>query len=336
MDIEEDILKPNTYNALNIVLCTDDLKFIDPDSHFLHIPEQLFTKYINTINLSNVCFELYNPNNNKKIYLKKIEPSFGDFKNNILIPTWVQLFLDIQMTDHFLQLRPVPRPHLILRCKIKANNSSYIHIDIKSLLEDKINQFKCININTHFTIQNVIFTIIELIDYNNISVNWGITNNELQIDFDTPDDIKLIEKRKIITDKITLIIEHKINIIYQQINLLHNKNKTGIFNFNDFIQHKKNIQLLYHTQIDWDDIYQSVFNDLHKQYSLDTNELLFNKNILIELINHGKNTQLNYYNNNNTNNTNTTPYKLNNDFDNNYQLTLSRDDIRNARLKKFT
>ena len=88
--IEEDILKPHIYDALCVVLCTDEHKYTDPDSHYLHIPESLFVKYIRKINLSNVCFELSNPanlnNSKKKVYLRKIEPSQGEYKSNILIP----------------------------------------------------------------------------------------------------------------------------------------------------------------------------------------------------------------------------------------------------------
>jgi hypothetical protein len=219
---EEDILKPNTYNALNIVLCTNEFKYIDLDSHYLHIPEALFVKYINKINISNVCFELTNTiDKNKKVYLKKIEPAQGEFKTNILIPTWVQNKLGIEMCGSQIDLRP----QIITKCKIRGDKSSYIKIDIKSLLEEKINQFKCINLNTNFTVQGVTFTIIELMISQNKLVEWGITSDELIIDFDTPDDIKFIEKRKTIIDRIILKIEGRINLINKQKNEFEKKRR---------------------------------------------------------------------------------------------------------------
>jgi hypothetical protein len=258
---KEDILKPNTYDALCVVLCTDEPKYIDPDSHYLHIPEALFVKYTSKINLSNVCFELTNPanttNHNKRVYLRKIEPAQEEFKSNILIPSWVQNYLGIGMSGSQLELRPVPRPQSITRCKIRGNISSYVKMDIKSLLEEKINQFKCVNINTNFTVQGVIFTIVELVSSQDKLVEWCITNDELEINFDTPDDIKFIEKRKAMMEKITLKIEDKINSINKQKSVL-GKKKTGVFKFSDFVAEKTELNSLSNQQIDWDGLLTDI------------------------------------------------------------------------------
>lgn len=355
---EEDVLTPVILDALSIILCTDESKYTDSNSHYLHIPDYLFLKYINKLDLTNICFELSNSNDiiGPKIYLKKIEPSFNEFKKNILIPNWVQTKLNIQMMGGQLSLRPIYKSPKIKRCKIRGNNSSYIHMDIKKLLEDKINEFKCININTDFQINGIIFTFIELISFKEKNVNFGIITDELEIDFDTPDDIKLIEKRKSIIDKITLKIEDKINLINKQKSKLCKK-KTGIFKFNDFINEKKEISNLHKQYINWNELLQDITNDLEKEFNNDITELEFNKKLLRELIEEAKNIQnkiinddkkklldeLNYNStnsikqkdNNNeikTNIFNSKAYKLSNSTD---DIKLSKDEIRKARLNKF-
>lgn len=355
---EEDILKPNTFNALNIVLCTDEFKYIELDSHYLHIPEALFVKYTSKINLSNVCFELTNTiNQSKRVYLRKIEPAQGEFKSNILIPTWVQNKLDIEMCGSQINLRPVPRPQKIIKCKIRGNNSSYVKMDIKSLLEEKINQFKCINLNTNFTIQGVIFTIVELVSSQNKLVEWGITSDELVIDFDTPDDIKFIEKRKTIMDRITLKIEDRINSINKQKNEL-GKKKTCIFKFSDFVAEKTEFDNLSNQQINWDGLLVDIGKELENEHSGDLIELELNKNILGDLIKEGKNIQkkiaeeLKKTNQTETKSKenkhqlfNTKAYKLNDEMSNDktinnsaQELTreLTREEIRKARLSKLS
>lgn len=350
---EEDILKPTTYNALNIVLCADEFKYIEPDSHYLHIPEALFTKYTSKINLSNVCFELSNCiDQSKRVYLRKIEPAQGEFKSNILIPTWVQNKLGIEMSGSQIDLRPVPRPQIITKCKIKGNISSYVKMDIKTLLEEKINQFKCVNIDTNFTVQGVIFTIVELVSSQNKIVKWGITSDELAIDFDTPDDIKFIEKRKAMMDKITSKIEDKINSINKQKNEL-GKKKTGIFKFSDFVAKKTEMENLSNQQIDWDKLFTDINKELENEYSEDLVELELNKNILGDLIGEGKNIQkkiaeeLKKTNQTETKSKedkfqlfNTKPYKLNDQTINDQTINhstreLTREEIRKTRLNKF-
>lgn len=338
---EEDILKSNTFDALCVVLCTDEPKYIDTDSHYLHIPEQLFVKYTTNLNLSNICFELSNPLNNKKIYLRKIEPSQGEFKLNILVPNWVQNQLGIQMCGSQIVLRPVSKPPTIHRCKIKGNNSSYVKMDIKSILEEKINQFFCLNINTTFNINGVIFTIIELVSTQDKIIDWGIVLNELEIDFDTPDDIKFIEKRKNLIDIITSKIEDKINLINKQKCEL-GKKKTGIFKFSNFVSQNTELENLSNQQIDWDELSANITKDLEKEYSNNFKEFELNKNILGDLIEEGKNIQKKIAkelkekpieNKSTLNLFNTKSYKLNTLNTDNKQLTL--EEIRKARLSKL-
>jgi hypothetical protein len=352
----EDILDTKTINALCVALCTDEHKYIDDDSHFIHIPRALFISYTNNLNLNLICFELSNPANpanpaNPKIYLKKIEPSVGEFESNILLPDWVCKKLSIQMCGEQVSLIPITSPHRIKRCKIRGNNSSYIKMDIKTLLENKINQFKCVNLNTTFTIEGVKFTIVELISTSNKSIDYGITTDELEIDFDTPDDIKLIERRKILTEKITKKLENKINSINEFKNKFNAK-KTGIFKFSDYMESQQSQLNQFNPNIDWDEIHNTLITEVEKEYLNNPNELEENKKILKELTDEGKNIQqkmseikANISDKIPLNTFNTKAYRLTNDTTNDTTnsdvpkssnvLTLTKDEIRKARLEKM-
>lgn len=271
----EDLFEATTYNALCITLCTDESRYIDTDSHYIHIPKLLFVKYATKINLNNVCFEISNSNTdtelNTKIYFKKIEPSMGEFESNVLIPHWACKKLNIQSCGDKVILKIIPEPNIIKRCKIKGSDSSYVKTDIKTLLEEKINQFKCVNLETQFTINKTIFTIIELISTKNKPINYGITLNELEIDFDIPDDIKLLERKKIIIDKITEKINIKINLINELKNKYKSK-KTGVVKFSEFLTNMTNYSQI-DSNVNFDEIKVELTEEIKK--SIDLGEKTF-------------------------------------------------------------
>lgn len=343
----DDIFEKKTISAICVSLCTDEFKYIEDDSHYLHIPKTLFINYTNNLTLNNMCFEISNPTNpiGPKLYFKKIEPAIREFDTNILLPDWVCKKLCIQMYGDQINIIPINKPNQIKRCKIRGNESSYIKMDIKTLLEDKINQFKCLNINTVFTINKIKFTIIELISIDNNPINYGITTDELEIDFDTPDDIKLIERRKILTEKITKKIEDKINSNNDFKNKFNAK-QTGIFKLNDYIESKQNQLKQFNPNIDWDCIHQIIIFDLEKDYANNSFELEENKKILQVIIDEVKNIIDEFSNINSDINSNekiesnifnTKGYKLNDDkilYEQNL-VKLTKEEIRKARLEKF-
>ena len=287
--LKKEILENKTIDALCVTLCTDDPLYIDEDSHYIHIPKSLFISYTNYLNLNLICFELSNPKipTGTKIYLKKIEPSMSEFESNILLPDWVCKKLSIEMCGDIVNIIPITRPNKIKRCKIRGDNSSYVKMDIKVLLEDKINKFKCINFDTSFTINSIKFTIIELISTNDELVNYGITTDELEIDFDTPDDIKFAERRKSLTEKITKKIEDKINSI-NEFKSKFNAKKTGIFKFNDYMESQHNQLAQFNPTFDWDELDNILKLELEKEYSSNPIELEENIKILADLIEEGK------------------------------------------------
>ena len=344
-----DIIENKIINAFGIALCTDEPKYIDEDSHYIHIPKSLFVKYINNINLNETCFEISNPANlaSQKVYLKKIEPSMNEFETNVLLPDWVCKKLGIQMYGEQVNLVPVFKPKQVFRCKIRGSNSSYAKMDIKQLLENKLNEFKCLNLNTVFTIEGIKFTIVELIDKSNVNIEYGLTTDELEIDFDIPDDIKFLERRKSLTEKITKKIDEKINL-NNEFKKKFNDKKYGMFKFNEYIEKQKSELIQFNPNIDWDEIQTNLLIELENEYSKNPKELEENKKILHELIDNGKQIQNEMIEKNKKiidekkvvgnkqviNNVfdNTTGYKLD---DSNKLSTLTKEEIRRARLEKL-
>ena len=48
-------------DALCVALCTDEKKYTDEDSHFIHVPKQIFIELTNRLNINSMCFEITNP-----------------------------------------------------------------------------------------------------------------------------------------------------------------------------------------------------------------------------------------------------------------------------------
>jgi hypothetical protein len=300
--------------SLCVVLCTDEPKYIDEDSHFIHIPKQLFIELTNKININTMCFEITNPSDPlTKIFIKKIEPATGDFEKYIWLPNWICAKLNIQSIGDKIDFVPIENPKEIKRIKIQGDLSSYIKLDIKKLLESKLEQFRCINLNTQFHIDNIVFEVKELVARTDESVRFGIITNEVEIDFETPKDIKFLEKKKyimdIISDKLNKNINDKLNLNSNS-NSNSNSNKipgkiekkTGIFNFSSLFDEKKDHMNISNPNekinLDW------ILNEIiAKINSSDNNfENIPNENNIIltpsdiplitELIEKGKNTML--------------------------------------------
>ena len=244
------------YQALNIALCTDENKYLDTDSHFVHIPLNLFTEYLSKLaqgqNQSQMCVELsqVGTSNNarvqSKIYLSKVEPSFEPFEKNILLPNWVCKKLGVGMDGALLSIRLVKNPSRIKRIKLCGNNSLYVKYDVKTLLERKVEQMRCINLETRFDIGeqgNITqFRVCELILPDDSVGQYGLITNELAIDFDVPDDIKILERKKELAGKIV----EKIDAFVQTREEEEAKKKstpipkkTGIVSFTDLVKSDK-------------------------------------------------------------------------------------------------
>ena len=240
-------------DALCVALCTDETKYTDEDSHFIHVPKQIFIELTNRLNINSMCFEITNPSDPlTKIFIKKIEPAMGDFDNYIWLPNWICCKLGIQSIGDKINFVPIANPKEIKRIKIQGNSSLYVKSDIKKLLESKLEQFRCINLGETFNIRdkefdNVKFEVKELISKTDEKVRFGIISNEVEIDFEMPEDLKLDlklleNKKKYIKSIINYKINEKINERLKKNLLIEKKKtekKTGVFNFSKLLDEKK-------------------------------------------------------------------------------------------------
>lgn len=188
-------------NCTCIDNCTDESRYIDKESHFIHIPRDIYHKFlILKKRHGRENFPLYVgvrniDRRNEKLYFGRVEPSVNSANSNhemALLPKWVCTRLGIDEFLGKIDIVYVPIPQPIKYMKIRGNNSSYVKSpDIKLALENKLGQYNCINLNENFYIDDVIFTVTELKNKDNMIIEFGsIFDQEVNIDFELPDDLK--------------------------------------------------------------------------------------------------------------------------------------------------
>ena len=230
-------------DVIPITYCTDELKYIDQDSHFIHIPVEAYHNFLNLKVLygkSEMPLYVGVRNNNqrlKRLCFGKVEPSIITPNSNhksMLLPEWALKLLDIDFGDK-LDLIYVVQPQSIAYIKVKANISSYIkYKNVKIILESKLSQYNCLNVGEKFTINegesedSVIFTVIELKDKKDNIIEYGaIYDVEVNIDFEIPEDIEK-EKKEEKERKLIPRVLQKGTIEKKQISII-NKNISNSF-----------------------------------------------------------------------------------------------------------
>lgn len=347
----------NVYEALNIILTTDDSKYLDIDSHYVHIPMSLFSDFVLKNQLRSSCVEIseFGVVGGKRIYLSKIEPSYDDFEKQVLLPNWVCEKLKVGMDGGLVGLKLIQNPPRVKRIKIQGDNSTYVKLDIKTLLEQKIEQLRCINLSSQFHIEGVIFSVIELVSNHNEPIEYGIVTNELEIDFETPCDIQFLEKRKNMVERVIDKIESKYKESDNKITQIKKTQFKGIVGFGDLKKNLENLEAL-DKSVDLDLVYNEMIEDLTREFESITrkDELEFNKKLLKDIIDDGKQRQkdlaeklrqsgsnvenvqgkINSESITNTNVFNTQGHKLLDSQESSKQLT--REEIKKMRLLKFS
>lgn len=216
-----------------ISFCTEELKYIDPDSHFIHIPREAYHNFLH-LKASHGKSEmpLYvgirnNSQRVKRLCFGRVEPSIitpNSDHNSMLLPEWALKLLDIDFGGK-LDLIYVVQPQSIAYIKVKGNKSSYTkYRDVKAVLESKLSQYNCLNMGEKFTINgehgeeigdyqvygalessedSVTFTVVELKDKKGTIIEYGaIFDVEVNIDFEIPEDVeRAIEDEKKIKEK---------------------------------------------------------------------------------------------------------------------------------------
>lgn len=194
--------------AICINYCTDEVKYLDPNSHFIHIPRIIYHSFLEIKDKQGKGDKpLYvgirhTVNKDKRLCFGRVEPSVNtpnSTHDDILLPEWAIKKLGLDGLSDVVDLVYIVQPKTISYLKIRGNNSSYVkHPNIKLVLEEKLSNCNCLNLGETFTIEDVIFTITEIKDKDNKILEYGaIFDSEVNLDFDLPDDLVELEKKKV-------------------------------------------------------------------------------------------------------------------------------------------
>lgn len=192
--------------AVCVDFCTEEERYLDPDSHFIHIPRDLYLNFLkrksdsgyDTIPLYVGIRNSKNPNG-KKFFFGRVEPSLTTENSHhtmALLPKWVFEKLELDMMDATIDILYVPIPQSVALIKIKGSNALYVQTDIKTNLENKLAGYNCLNIGEEFKVGETTFKVIELRNKNNKIIEFGSIYNidECNLDFEMCDEE--IEKEK--------------------------------------------------------------------------------------------------------------------------------------------
>lgn len=213
-------------NVVPVSLCTDQLKYTDSDSHFIHIPREAYHNFLEIKSRNGKADQpLYvgvrnNNERSKRLCFGRVEPSIvtpNSDHNTMLLPEWAMKLLGIDFTGK-LDLVYVIQPQPIAYIKVRGNKSTYTkYRDVKAILEVKLSQYNCLNVGEKFTINtdldgqsdyessletNVTFTITELKSKENKDIEFGsIYDVEVNFDFELPEDLVEAEKQRKIDEE---------------------------------------------------------------------------------------------------------------------------------------
>lgn len=225
-----------------IDFCTDEDRYINSDSHFIHIPKELYHDFLTLKSLQNRAkFPLFvaikNSNKSQKgILFSKVEPSVVTSNSThemCLLPRWAIDKLELEDFLGKIDLIYVPIPQKVDYIKVKGNKSTYVKFkDIKSMLENKLSSYNCLNIEEEFKIEDVTFRVIELKNEKGIDINFGSTfETDVKIDFETPDDIAELERELKLKKELELKRELELKEEKKKLESQEKMKKTDIHHF---------------------------------------------------------------------------------------------------------
>ena len=143
--------------AVCIDFCTEEQRYLDSDSHFIHIPRDLYLNFLKKkqdtgFNQNPLYVGIRNSKNpsGKKFYFGRVEPSTTTLNSHhtmCLLPAWVFNKLGMDIMDGYVDILYLPIPQSVALIKLKGSNSDYAKTDIKASLEVKLSGFNCLNID---------------------------------------------------------------------------------------------------------------------------------------------------------------------------------------------
>lgn len=198
--------------TLCIEYCTEESKYVDPDSHFIHIPRNIYLNWLEIKSNEGKELEpLYvairnSEEKENRLYFGRVEPSVNSSNSNhemCLLPRWAIERLHLDDFNGKIDIVYVKKPQIIDYMKVKGNKSSYVKFrDIKTMLENKLCSYNCLNLNEQFHLEDVRFTVTEIKNIKGENINYGtIHNSDVKIDFEIPEDLEREEQKNNIVVK---------------------------------------------------------------------------------------------------------------------------------------
>lgn len=208
MEITGKILKKGNIDvkAVCIEFCTNEERYLDPDSHFVHIPRDLYVDFLSKkaksgFDSSPLYVGIRNSKNpsGKKFFFGRVEPSLTTANSHhtmVLLPRWVFEKLEMDLMDGTVDIVYTRIPQPVALMKLKGSNSSYTKTDIKTALENRLSGFNCLNKDEEFRVGETSFKVVELRNKENNVIEFGSIYNidDCNLDFELCDDE--IEKEK--------------------------------------------------------------------------------------------------------------------------------------------
>lgn len=200
--------------AIPISFCSEEARFIQPDSRVVHIPKNVWKEFIKIKTFHRMTeIPLYvgirrsGDKGGKAFFFGHVEYTTNtdnSDENMALLPDWLFEYLGTDIMDTFVDIVYVVKPQDVDKIILKGNKSSYVNTDIKAELEEKLGRWNCINKGETFAVDDVTFTVVDIrakpndIFIDGKSINFGsiYSLTEVKLEFVEPDDIRDVRERE--------------------------------------------------------------------------------------------------------------------------------------------
>lgn len=194
--------------AISVDLCSTDYLHTNPDSRVVHIPGNMWNAFMDRKDKSGLKDSpLYVGIRNsrkpkgKKFFFGFVVPtitSANSVDTMSLLPNWLFEYLETDPMETLVDIVYGGKPPGVTKIILKGNKSSYVSTDIRTAIENKLDLWNCINKDETFTVNDVIFTVVDIKNKEDKTIDFGSIFNmdEVKLEFNEPDDIKAARERE--------------------------------------------------------------------------------------------------------------------------------------------
>lgn len=200
--------------AIPVSFCSEESRFVQVDSRVVHIPRKVWKEFIKRKSSHKMdSVPLYvgirksGVQGGKCFFFGHVEFTTNTSNSSddmALLPDWLFDHLGSDPMDTNIDIVYVPMPQDVDKIVLKGDNSSYVHTDVRSEIENKIGKWNCINKDESFNVGGVKFTVLDLRTKTNDDLPTGRSVNfasiydlkDVKLEFEEPDDIKAARERE--------------------------------------------------------------------------------------------------------------------------------------------